>query len=239
MKTVTLAPHGFHANLLYNDDGLLPFFACDSQVKQAGGSKEARFEHDGNQWRPRLSYQSSNLVHPGRRTPFGTDWQLEEMREYRLKIFRDPIEDEAGQQSFTAHVAPRWEGMKGERDDGSKVDIPVPDGFGEGINVRVKGSNIAFKRYVPLLTAGASALGINGRYFEEPNLMSNIQDAERYVRVHRDKSGPVHSRDGPIASMGHLLEDDRRGYRKVVQNDDTQRGRKLPGYYHTVTLGPR
>lgn len=239
MKTVTLAPHEFHANLLYNDDGLLPFFACDSQVKQADGSKETSFEHDGGKWKSRLSYEPSNLVSPGTRTPFGTDWRLEEMREYRIKVFRDPLKDEAGQQSFTAHVAPRWEGMKGERNDGSIVKIPVPDGFEEGINVRVKGSNIAFERYVPLLKQAASALGINGRYFEEPNPMSNIQDAERYVRLHRDKSGPVHSRDGPIASMGHLLEDDRRGYRKVVQNDETERGRKLPGYYHTVTLGQR
>jgi hypothetical protein len=39
--------------------------------------------------------------------------------------------------------------------------------------------------------------------------------------------------------MGHLLEHDRRGYRKVVQNDDTERGKNLPGFYHTVTLGTR
>ena len=239
VKTVTPAPHEFHANLLYNDDGLLPFFACDSQVKSANGSKAADFSHDGDQWRARLSYQSSNIVHPGDRTPAGTEWRLQEMREYRVKVMRHPAEDDAGQQDFTAHVAPRWEGMQGERDDGSKVEIPVPDGFGEGVNVRVKGSNIAFDRYVPLLKLAASSLGINGRYFEDPNPMSNVQDAERYVRVHRDKSGPVHSRDGPIASLGHLLEHDRQGYRKVVQNDDDQRGSNLPGYYHTVTLGQR
>lgn len=39
--------------------------------------------------------------------------------------------------------------------------------------------------------------------------------------------------------MGHLLESDRQGYRKVVQNDEDPHGRDLPGYYHTVTLGPR
>jgi hypothetical protein len=31
----------------------------------------------------------------------------------------------------------------------------------------------------------------------------------------------------------------RRGYRKIVQNDDDERGRNLPGYYHTATLGPK
>jgi len=239
VKTVTLAPHEFHANLLYNTDGLLPFFGCDSVVKAAEGSKEVRFTRDGEKWRARLSYQSSNIVHPGNVTPFSTDWQLQEMREYRIRVFRERIEDEAGQQSFTAHVAPRWEGMEGERDDGSTVEIPVPEGFGEGVNVRVKGSNVAFDRYVPLLKAAASKLGINGRYFENPHEMSNIQDAERYVRVHREKSGPVHARDGPIASMGHLLEHDRQGYRKIVQEDDDKRGENLPGFYHTVTLGTR
>lgn len=48
----------------------------------------------------------------------------------------------------------------------------------------------------------------------------------------------MHGRDGPIAKKGHLLEDDRSGYRKVVQNDEDEHGRQLPGYYHTVTLGP-
>ncbi|WP_436936409.1 DUF7845 domain-containing protein [Halovenus marina] len=239
MKTVTLAPHEFHANLLYNSDGLAPFFACDSEVKSAGGAKLAQFQHDGEQWRARLSYQSSNIVHPGETTPQGTDWQLKEMREYRIRVFRDPDVDHAGQQDFTAHVAPRWEGMRGEKDSGGTVEIPVPDGFGEGVNVRVKGSNIAFERYVPLLCEAATVLGINGRYFEEPHQFSNVQDAERYARIHKDASGPVHARDGPIASMGHLLESDRQGYRKIVQNDDDEHGQNVPGYYHTATLDTR
>ena len=36
-------------------------------------------------------------------------------------------EDEAGQQSFVAHIAPRWVGMRGEKADGTRVEIPVPD----------------------------------------------------------------------------------------------------------------
>lgn len=239
VKAVTPAPHEFHANLLYNSDGLAPFFACDSEVKAADGSKATTFTCDGEQWRARLSYQSSNIVHPGEQTPQGTDWRLHEMREYRIKVYRDPAEDPHKQQSFTAHVAPRWEGMKGRKNDGSTTEIPVPEGFGEGVNVRVKGSNIQFSRYVDLLRLAATVLGINGRYFEEPHEFSNIQDAERYVRVEKDASGPVHARDGPIASMGHLLEHDRQGYRKVVQNDDNEHGETLPGYYHTVTLDAR
>jgi len=239
MRTIGLAPHELTANLLFNIHGLAPYFAMDSQVKAGEGSKSAEFVVDGERWRVRLSYQSSNIVHPGDRTPQGTDWRLTEMREYRLKVLRHPDEDDVGQQDFTAHVAPRWPGMQGERDDGSRVKIPVPDGFDEGVNVRIKGSNIAFDRYPELLRRAAIEIGVAGKYFEEPHEFSNIQDAERYVRVHRDASGPVHGRDGPIAAMGHLLESDRRGYRKVVQNDDDERGRNLPGYYHTATLDER
>jgi predicted transcriptional regulator len=239
MRTIGLAPHELTANLLFNSHGLAPYFAMDSEVKAGEGSKSAEFVVDGERWRVRLSYQSSNIVHPGNQTPQGTDWRLDKMREYRLKVFRHPDEDEVGQQGFTAHVAPRWPGMQGERDDGTRVDIPVPDGFDEGVNVRIKGSNIEFDRYPELLRRAAIEIGVAGKYFEEPHEFSNIQDAERYVRVHRDASGPVHARDGPIASMGHLLESDRRGYRKVVQNDDDERGQNLPGYYHTATLDSR
>ena len=236
MRTVRLAPHEFNANLLFNDNGLAPFFGLDSAVKAADGSRREEFHAGGERWVARLSYQESNIVHPGSQTPQGTDFRIETIREYRIKVLRHPSEDSVGEQDFTAHVAPRWPGMEGERDDGSRVEIPVPDGFGEGVNVRVKGSNIAFDRYPKLLRRAAGVLGIAARYFEEPHAYSNIQDAERYARVHMDASGPVHARDGPLAAMGHLLEDDRSGYRKVVQNDDDERGRNLPGYYHTATL---
>lgn len=77
---------------------------------------------------------------------------------------------------------------------------------------------------------------MNAHYFDDVHPYSNIQDAERYVRLHRDSSGPVHARDGPLVGLAHVLESDRSGYRKLVQNDTDGHGNKLPGYYHTVTL---
>jgi hypothetical protein len=128
--------------------------------------------------------------------------------------------------------------MQAEKNDGTRVDINVPEGFKEGINVRLSGSNIRFDRYHPLLQQAFEAVGVKSRYIDHPHPFSNIQDAERYVRLHRDESGPIHARDGPLVQLAHLLQNDRRGYRKLVQNDDDERGRNLPGYYHTVTLGP-
>jgi len=238
VRAIKPAWHEFAANLLFAEDGLAPYFAADSQVKAGGGSQRARFEVAGECWNVKLYYQDSGIAHPGPSLPTGTEFRLQEIREFRLHVSRASDEDAVGEQSFNAHIAPRWQGMEVEKDDGTRFEMDVPEELDEGVNVRIQGSNINAFRYSRLLKRAAEAVGISMGYFEDPLEFSNTQDAERYVRVHTDESGPVHARDGPIATMGHLLEDDRTGYRKVVQNDDDEHGRNLPGYYHTVTLGP-
>ena len=239
VKAVEPIWHEFAANYLFDGHGLKPFFATDSTVKDGGGSRRAKFEIDGETWVVKLYYQDSGIVHPGSETPSGTTFALDTIREFRFAVARHPSEDSVGEQSFNAHLAPRWQGMEAESDDGTRTDIPVPDEFGEGVNVRITGSNIDAVRYGDLFRAAADAVGVAPWYFRDPHPFSNVQDAERYVRLHCDASGPVHARDGPIAQLGHLLEDDRSGYRKIVQNDEDDHGQTLSGYYHTVTLGPR
>lgn len=232
---ISIEPHSheFDANLVFS--GLGAFFAADRRVKDGGGSVEGSFTADGERWIARLSYQSSNILPPeDGQLPTGREFELETVREYRLLVKRSRAEDEIGDQSFSAHLAPRWQGMRGEKSDGTVIQLSVPDAITEGVNVRVQGSNIRFERYRKLLQRAAHAVGINPGHLEKPHPCSNIQDAAREVRVHRDASGPVHARDGPIAELGHLLEHDRGGYRKVVQDDQYR-----PGHYHTVTLGPR
>lgn len=129
--------------------------------------------------------------------------------------------------------------MEIENDQGERSEYSVPETITEAVNVKINGSNIDFRRYHELLCRAAESVGIHRRYFDRPHSFSNVQDAERYVRLDSDRSGPTHARDGPIASMAHLLENDRDGYRKLVQNERDEKGRHLPGYYHTVTLGPR
>ena len=235
MKIVRTAPHEFDANLNFEEYGLDPFFAADSRIKEGGGSVSGRFKSGGDIWGAQLSYQDTGIVHPGEETPQGTPFRIETIREYRLRVKLS--EDRTGEKKFTAHLRPRWKGMEAERKDGSTVEIPVP--FLEGVNLRVQGSNIEFDRYHDLLKGAMNSLDINPKYFEEIHGSSNIQDAERYVRLHRDQSGPIHARDGPIWALGHVLENDRDGYRKIVQNDRDEHSKNLPGYYHTVTLDAR
>lgn len=239
MRAIATAPHEFAANFLFINAGLNPFFAADNRVKAGDGSQVGQFTDEGERWIAKLYYQDSGILHPGEHIPSGTEFRIEELREFRLKIARHPEEDPVGEQNFNAHLSPRWQGMKAKKGNGQIVEISIPEGISEGVNVFVTGSNIEFDRYSRLLRLAAGSVDIAPRYFEDPHPHSNVQDAERYVRLHQDESGPVHARDGPIAALGHLLENDRSGYRKVVQNDADDHGNNLPGYYHTVTLGSK
>lgn len=248
MRGIKTAPHEFDANLIFAEWGLDPIFACDNVIKMSDGQRQRQFTSNAEHWEATLRYQNSSIKYPGNRTPTGTEWKLQPdtndepstiKREYRIEVERSPKEDEVGEQGFTGHITPRWSGMEGVNKDGSTSDIPVPEEIGEGVNVRVQGSNIEFSRYPELLRDAAEAVNVNPRYFGQVHESSNIQDAERYVRLHRDESGPIHARDGPLANLGHLLENDRDGYRKVVQKDVDDRGERAPGYYHTTTLGPK
>lgn len=233
MDVIAPAPHEFTANFLFEEHGLVPFFAFDRVVKDFEGTRRVTTTAAGRQWQVTLYYQGSGLAHPGDKTPQGTEFALDTIREFRLSI--QARDDPDGQRSMNAHVAPRWQGM--ESKNGRK--IPVPDGFSEGINVRVSGSNIPFEKYQDVLASAVDAVGVGQKYVAEPHPYSNVQDAAVYVRLERDASGPVHARDGPLAELGHLLEGDRDGFRSIFQQDRDGRGNQAPGYNHHTTLGPK
>ena len=241
MKAVRPHSHEFTANAIWNEHGLAPFFAADRQVKAGDGSLKSEFTTDGERWKTTLYYQESGFCVPeSGETPSGTEISLDQIREYRIAVERHPDEDHVGEQGFNAHISPRWKGMEVEKKDGTKKTYSVPDGLGDAINVKISGSNVEFSRYLKLLSDAAESVGINGWYFAERDLheYSNILDAAREVRLFKDRTGPVHARDGPIASMGHLLENDRIGFRSLTQNDSDNNGNQLAGFYHTATLGP-
>ena len=226
-ELIETAPHEFTAN--YNfADGLRPYFALDSVIKDGGGSVTGQLDHKGETWTARLSYKDCGFKHPGDTTPFGTPFEIETIREFELKVESD--EDSTGERDFYAKISPRWDGIEGEQSDGTIHNISVP--FDEGINVSVKGSNIEFQEYINLLQQAAKALGLNWSYFAGPHESSNVQQAERYVRLSEDESGAVHARDGPLARVGHLLESDRHGSRRTEQTDMDGDGEQSPGYRH-------
>jgi len=235
VKSIEPAWHEFALQLNFAGS-IEAHFGAARIVDQSGGSRVTEFTASGERWTAKLYYQESAICDPGDVLPTGTAWEFDGVREHRIQIQRHGEEDPVGEQKLNAHIRPRWDGMRVEQSNGSRRKLDVP--FREGVNVVLSGSNVDAQRYQPLLRGAATALGLNPGHFRDPHDSSTVRDGERYVRVHCDASGPIHARDGPIAQMGHLLETDRSGYRKVVQNDDNDHGENLPGYYHTVTLGP-
>jgi len=236
--------HEFTANLNFNTHGLKPWFAADSVVKENDGALTIHATHlDAldESAEVKLYYpDGSGLLPPdGGETPAGTSVEHENIREFRIRV---KANDGLGERKANFHIRPRWQGLEAETNDGRTVEISVPESLAntntDAVNVRASGSNIPFADYHDLLLDAADALGISRRYFAEYHQpTSNIQDAARYLRVHTDASGPIHARTGPLVQLAHVLEDDRSGYRKLVQNDDDKRGREKPGFYHTTTLG--
>lgn len=229
MKVVRTAPHEYEAHYFF--DGLGLWLAADRITSDHGGALRGTFKVNGERWNVTLSFQESGLAPPDSGvTPGGTEIQHDTIREYRLNLVRD---DEVEEKKAKCHIAPRWKGLKSESGkDAAKAAWDA----GDGSNVRINAANIEFERIQDLLERAAPAVNINSLHVSESNRReeySNVTDAARYVRIDKRDSGPIHSREGPLARMSHLLESDRTGYRKVVQ-DDTKRS----GYYHTVTLGP-
>lgn len=225
---IRTAPHEYEAHYFY--DSLSLWLAADSLTSPTG-SVSGSFETHSEKWNVTLSFQKSGLAPPEDGvTPGGTEIEHETLREYRLNMVRDdPVEEK----KVKCHIAPRWKGLQSEDgDDAAKPAWPA----GDGSNVRINAANVEFNRVQQLIERAAAAVRINSNHVSEENRreeFSTVTDAARYVRVDKSDSGPIHGREGPLSRMSHLLESDRTGYRKTVQ-DDTKRA----GYYHTVTLGP-
>jgi hypothetical protein len=229
--------HEFKAQ--YNfDAGLNAIFAADRRIKDGEGSVQAQFSAFGEVWSVTLSYTDSNglLAPEGNETPHGTEWKIDNIREYELKVAAVEGDDAAGQKSFYSRLRPRWHKMRTQDSKGNIRVMSVP--FDEGYNLNVQGSNIDFLHYQQLIKQAFLAVGISPSYFdsEARHESSTLSQAELYVRVNEQSSGPVHARDGPLARLGHLLEHDRGGRRRIEQADVTETGEKCPGFRHQAGI---
>lgn len=222
------AYHEFDANLIFDEYGLDPFWALESLIREEDGGPvlaevESPEEDVDETLKIKLFYQPSgigSLNHP--------DQRVETIREYRIKWYLD---DEIQEKSGSFHIAPRTPEMVDR--DGDLIQIGRSLGL-VGINVRAQGSNFPFQHYPELLSRAFDALDLNPGYVD-PDLIhakSNIGDLAMYVRIHRDKSGPLTAVDGIINRVANLLAADREGYSKHIADD-----RKAPGSYHSATIG--
>ncbi|PYZ03054.1 hypothetical protein C8039_12705 [Halogeometricum sp. wsp3] len=188
--------HELHADIPgYNLD--FADYAWTVRSRLVRGQRAASSCRTASWWAVDFLPGQQSSVHPGERTRDGL--ALQTMRECRLNVALIPkwIRSVRGIAAHVRHAGPR----EGERDDGSRIEIRVPDGFGEGVNSR-EGLESRVRRYPSYSRAPRAG---SHSVLRGDTHLRNVRIAEKYARIHRDASGPVHARDGPIAAMGHLL----------------------------------
>ncbi|MCL9817013.1 winged helix-turn-helix domain-containing protein [Natronocalculus amylovorans] len=232
---VHCAPHEGDLHLIFSAYGLGPYFAMDRVRKDHDGwkttGKPTRTIHfDGDEWALAYDYDTDNPLDPREHQ----DYHLQSVPEFRFYfVAKDELYDgEKADQSKrirggTMTVRPRWPGLTA---NGKKVK-GIPNIGKPYIDVQIQASNIDHTLYHKLAIQVISAFDVNPKYLQEVHEMSNWQDIAVYTRLKRSESGPVYAADGPIARSHQLLEGDREGYRKHVEDH-----RKIPGYYVTTSV---
>ncbi|GAA0293911.1 hypothetical protein [Halarchaeum salinum] len=234
------APHEFSAYIKYAC-GLDPYFGLNSLQKEwnwEDGQPVTGFvDDDGQKWEATLTFSESGLKPRNHR-----NFQLQTVREYRVKIHPPGEEHGSATRKATFHVRPRWPDME------SKGDSPNPSNPHDllGLDVATDGSGIWFDRYPRLFDLSLQALRcLQGTNYASPTFIAtseigpnhvhhstNITDAELYVRVQKNRTRNVYALDGPLHRISLLLADEREGF-AMSKRDDTE----CEGYYHTAQIG--
>ncbi|MEY7852158.1 hypothetical protein AB7C87_23490 [Natrarchaeobius sp. A-rgal3] len=231
--------HEFDAHFHLVREALKPYYALTDVRKNHDwandGKPTATYESGGETWRVCLDYDEQPIL------PWSDpSYRLETAYLYRIYFVCEDGTDDGKRADRNQRVKggtitfrPRWPDMKKQDDETGQIsdvngymDLGVPY-----IDAQVQASNIDFERYPDLLAEAAAAFGIPRRYFDTFHHTSNIGDAALYVRILRSLSGPVYAADGPLARMHSLLESDRSGYRKHVEDN-----RDRPGDYVTTVV---
>jgi hypothetical protein len=220
---------GVHPSNHVTDHGLAPYYAMDSLIKEWGdrwqseGKPTEEIQFLGDTWATCFDYSKSGLD-----TWDNPQFQLEQVREFQFYFTSKDSPKYTGQRADkdqrvkggTITVRPRWPGLTS---DGEEVSVPD---YGEPyIDVQVQASNFPHEEYLTLVKRVMNAYGISSRYFDHPHPDSHIGDLAYYVRLFRNESGALFAPDGPIARAHTLIQGDRSGYRKHVEDN-----RKIAGY---------
>jgi len=226
---------GVHPDPNYPDYGLKPYYAlhklrADYDGWKTDGKPSREMEWNGETWALVLDYQDSGF--DAWENP---EFSIQNVKEYRLYfVSKDsphydedaPADQQDRVKGGSIHVSPRWPDITS---DGEPVN--VPDYGAPYVNFNVQASNIPHEQYHDLLRRILGSYDVNPRYVENPHPDSNIQDIARYVRPTRGESGPIFAADGPIARTHTVIQGDRSGYRKHVEDH-----REIPGYYVTAAV---
>lgn len=210
----------------FTDNGLSPYWALTALcLDEFDGHDEATMELGDGVWQVRLNYNDETGIAPRPSDAITGD------RAYEFKIHAEGPD----QKTADFVVSPRWDDLR--KPSGEQARIPWCGG--DGVQVHVQGSNLAFEEYKFILQEAVLGLAAeatfdwNRRYFNRPRDDSNIVTTELYVRLKRDYAQKLVSTDGLFYRLMHLVGD-LEGSSWVYSADNTE----IVGHRHAFEHGP-
>lgn len=191
--------HEVDAFWWFTDNGLSPYWALSGMLRDNGWNIEADLEIGGETWHAQMNFHQSGLLARDGDAISGEDGRLIEIDLYL---------DGPGESKAHYCIRPRFDGMR-KAESGEEANIPWCGG--EGVDVHIQGSNLAFDEYHYLLQRSLQSIAQNvgtdlsRRYFNRIRPDSNIATVELYVRLKREYAKKLTRAEGAFYRLMHLM----------------------------------
>jgi hypothetical protein len=167
--------HGFGANLIFDAEGLSPYWGVVSAFDPDHEETLGSFDALGDRWTIESSTYWEGKIAP----PEGANAEGG-LYEYSYSIEAD---DGIGDRDANIQFRPGCPGAE-HVDSGESIQ-GLPDDCPESIRVQVETTNVDHDDVLALVRALAEHIGLNPDYFRDPHEWSRAYQIERYVRLLR------------------------------------------------------
>jgi len=174
---IALETHGFGANLLFDENGLGPYWGLTAAYDPDHEDCLNTFEAIGEEWEIVQSEQWYGQLAPPDEAYDAVDDGLLEFQ-YQVQAV-----DDIGDKDATIQFRPGYpepvNAYSGNPIQGMPSDCP------KSIRVQFISTNLDHDEVLPLLRSLADHIGLNPDYFGEPHEYSSVYQLERYARLSR------------------------------------------------------
>jgi len=222
-EVIDLQPHRIGANLIFDDDGLSPYWGFVSQFEPDLEDRDETFPFLGDEAEiTKSSFWEGQLKAPPQATFDGG------MNEYSISAY--VADDPNNEKGANFKFRPGYPNAK-NKDTGDLIG-GMPTECPESIRVQVESTNLSQFEVLALLQSLASHLGIDGGYFQRPHEWSSIYALELYGRIDRETAtGCIAGKGGVLEHIAQFSNGRGRGEHKWDHED-------IKGHYEAVSLSP-
>jgi hypothetical protein len=220
---IDLQPHRIGSNLIFDDNGLSPYWAYVSQFEPDLEDRDETFTCLGRE----MAITNSSCWEGQIQAPPQANFDGG-MYEYSISAYADddPHNEKGANFKFRPGLPKATHKETGDLIGGMPTECP------ESIRVQVESTNLSQFEVLALLQSLASHLGINGGYFESPHEWSSIYALELYGRIERQTAtGSVAGKGGVLEHLAQFSNGRGRGEHKWDHED-------IKGHYEAVSLSP-